>query len=232
MKKSFSVSLNHLKPLGDSDIEQLEEIFREMEYHDEQGYGFRNTKLKSQYLQSTLVKRTPTFLPQFDVASGEFVEQEFFLFSETEFAIDARYELLEIFGPVKQAPKVRTAVRPLLNTDTRLSSVNLSPTKVIQQLLPISDTIQIENLTINNFQYREGIVGRYSIKQIEAGVAETLMQNYNYDIVRGTISVLLSDFDVFTLQISNNGSLRIICEEIEFTEIFSYLKSFQFIEEV
>lgn len=228
MIKSFAISLEHLTPLNTEDVKNFRREFLTKNYTDEQGYGFRNVVLENDYLSATLVKRTPTLIPQFDFETGQIVEQNIFLYSEIEFALDATFHLLEIFGPAKDAPKVRAVLHPLLRSETRLFSVNLAPAEVLPKLAKASVQLSVDKLTVNNFQHREGIIGKYEMKLARGEWAMDMINKYAQDVTRASLSIAMDGMSEFALNISHRSRLTIKCEEEQFNNVFLFLKSVLF----
>lgn len=230
MLRSFAISLDYLTPLNAEDVKIFRQEFLAREYTDEQGYGFRNVILDNGYLSATLVKRTPILIPQFDFETGQIVEQKIFLYSEIEFALDAAFQLLEVFGPAKNAPKVRAVLRPLLRPETRLFSVNLAPAEVLPKLTKGTVQLSVDRLTVNNFQHREGIIGKYEMKLAKSEWAIDIINKYAHDVTKASLLIATDGLSEFALHISRRSRLTIKCEEEQFNNVFLFLKSVLFEE--
>lgn len=230
MENSFSVTLNHLDSISPESLQKLYQILLQTRYTDDEGYGFRGVKLSKDYLSATLVKRVTTFIQQYDEVKQQLVDREINLYSEVEFDIDQQLQLLEIFGPVKQAPKVRVALHSILDSSVRVLCVDLAPFKVIPILIDNAASIAVDNLSVNNFRHREGMVGQYTVKLSDTEIAVDVMQKYEYDVVRATLSVSVPQIDDFVVQLARNGYLSIKCEEDQFRAAFLYLKTALFKE--
>ena len=171
MKKTVSVSLSYLKPFPPEDVDNFEQTFTEMPYTEERGFGFRAVARQDTYLGAVLINRRATFISQFDVEKRELVQEEIFLFDEIPFALDQSYQLLEVFGTANQAPKVRNALRSLIRSGTKISTIDLLPAQLIGDLIEVAEKVEIENLYVDNFQHQEGIRGRYDIHTLPSDVA-------------------------------------------------------------
>jgi len=230
MIKQLPVSLNNLSPLSQEDVYQIYQDLSKLNYDNERGFGFREITVNSTTLNATLVKRTPIFIPEFDVKLSQIIRKEIYLFSEVDFSIDARYNLLEIFDTTKNVSKVRTTIRPLLNKNLRLSSVSFTPIEVITKLSKNALRLNIDGLSVNNFKYREGIVGRFEMKIENTELALDIIKKYSHDVTKATIRLTTDDFEDIFLKIYNTGRLIISCEEEDFDGILKVIKRILFEE--
>ena len=228
MQKTYSIALSFLKPFLPDDIESFAQTFSEMPYSDERAYGFRQVRQEGAYLSAVLIRRTTSHIYQLDFELGELVSQEIFVFHEIPFALDAQFKLLEVYGPIQQAPKVRAILRSLTLSGTRISPVSLLPAQLLNDLLAAEGEVQINGLSVTNFQHRDGIRGRYDIQTIPRDVAQQILQEYPRNVKRAALSVTLPNFDHFNLQVSHKGNLRIKCEEHQLAQALQHLKTHHF----
>jgi len=228
--KHLPVSINGLAPLLPEDLERLHERLSALNYNDDRGFGFREIDADSTTVSATLVKRTPTFIPEFDPYLNQIVRKEIYLFSEIDFSIDANYELLEIFDTLKNASKVRIALRPLLSKNIRLFSINLAPFEVIPKLSKDTQRLDIERLSVRNFKYAKGIVGRFDMKVENTELALDIMKKYSHEVTRASVKLTADGFEETHVRIYDSGHLIISCEEEDFDRKFKGLKNILFAE--
>ena len=228
MQKKFAISFTRITPLNEELLFFFHENFLALKYSEERGYGFRHVDLSPQYLAATLVKRTPTLIPQLDAETGQVIKKEFFLFTEVEFAIDSKFHLIEIYGIAKNIPKLRASIMPLLPPNVELAPADLSPSAVIPKLLNYSHQISIEKLTVYNFQYRKGINGRFEMSIANSELARKIIDEYSHDVRKASIVISSEKFDTFFLDISDKSRLIVRCEENLFDDLYQSLKEILF----
>lgn len=232
MRVSHTVSFIKLESLSVQDLPVLSQALISASYTEEEGYGFSEINLiNEQTLTAKLLKRTPTTIPQFDLNSREFIETQIFIFNEISFAIDLQYQTLNVFGPTKNVPKVRSALFALLPSHVSVSHVQFLPAKLLPQLEGEFDDFNIEHLIVNNFQYGEGIVGKYIIKEAERLPAQAIIKIYAHDVIEISLSLNDAKFDNFLITISHRGTLKIRCSEDSFTDLLNTVKSILFTKE-
>lgn len=231
MKTSNTISFTKL---GSFDIPKFQDLYKSLlatKYSDEQGFGFSHVSMSQNSLSASLIKRVPTTIPRFDLDIGQFIDEQIFLFSEIDFVISKAFNLIEIYGPVKNAPKVRVALYSLFHPEVQVTPIQFRPSAVYRKLLQAFTTITVDNLVVNNFQHKEGVIGRYTIKSAELNLVSQIISQYGHDVARLTCSVTNSVFGDFTFSISNNGSLRINCDEDQFLGLVNEMKSILFTQE-
>lgn len=228
MQTTTSVSFGRLSPLTSEDLKSYRQSLLSASYDEEEGFGYRRVSLVDEYLSATLVKRTPTFVPFFNMHTGEITNREIFLYSQTEFALDAKFGLLEVFGASKNASKVRAALRSILRRDSRLQATLLAPADIIPKLAHGASSVEIERLTVNRFQYLEGVIGRYEMKIALSHLAHDLLKKYGHDVVRATIEVTLPDIGQVTIDLSSSGQVKFTCDEASVSKAILQVKSILF----
>lgn len=225
MERAFSVSLYHLEPLDKNNVKELRRKLLEARYDNERGLGFKSVSMHGDYLSATLVKRTPVIIPQFDLIKDQMVEQEIFLYTEIEFVLDCAFQLLEVFGAAKDVSKVRSALRPYLASQSRLFSANLNPANIIPLITRHAAQIKIEKLTVNNFQHRPGIIGKYEMRFEDSSLAHGIIGKYADNVVRTVLTVKYSDVSDFSLALAYGDRITVQCQEDEFDLVLTHLKS-------
>lgn len=228
MRSSFSVSFTAISPLNQKISANIHQSLLNTPYNEEEGFGFREVQSHEQFVTAILVKRTPTFIAQLDTATGQLNEHKIFLYSRSKFGIDGNYGLLETYGAAQQASKVRSALRGILPKECKLSTVTLILSEAIRKLNSSAGSILVDNLTVNNFRHREGVIGKYVMRIASFHLAETILQEYVHDTLNAHIQIIGSPVGDFSLQLSRSGHLVIKCDELIFVDVFSYLKSVLF----
>lgn len=228
MRSSFPVSFTEVNPLNQELFVDTYNNLLSTPYTEQEGFGFREIQLYDNFITATLVKRTPTYIPQLDTSTGQLNEREIFLYSKSKFGIDFRYGLLEIYGTVQHGPKVRSLLRGILPSQSRVSSVTLMLADTIKRLSEHSHAILVDSLTVSNFRHKEGIIGKYMMRITKAELAESILQEYKNDVIKAHLQITSSSVGNFALELSRSGYLLIICDESIFVKVFSYLKSIIF----
>lgn len=83
---------------------------------------------------------------------------------------------------------------------------------------------------MNNFKFREGMIGRYDIKIIESELVDQIIQAYTHDVTMASFAISTEIFENATVTISNTGYITVTCNEKEFGGLFLFLKTILFKE--
>jgi len=223
--ESLAAFLYHLDPIDTADLVDLEDAFNAKSYEEGETYGFRSIFNDGSRLYATLVRRTATMVPRFDLETLSLVDEEIFVYSEIDFSVDAVHGLLEVFGPMRNAPKVSAALRPELDPEARLSRVHLVPSEVLGRLKDGGLKCAVQRLTVSQFRHAEGVVGRFDAMSVTEAFVERVVGQYDEEIGRLRMDVTLPDGRVVVLSISMSGQLRIIGLEQDVEPAYSEIKA-------
>ncbi len=224
MQKRFSISLSHLSPMDEVALHHIINCLSKSQYEEERGFGFKSIESTSDYISAILVKRTPVFIPEYNVQLAQIEKRETFVFSEIKFGLDAKLKLLEIFGPTKDVPKVKSSLRPFLPKNIRMSSVELTPSNTVPKLLDYYTSARIVRLTVRNFKYNEGVIGSYDMRIIRPEIALDIISTYAADVITATVSINSDLLNNVAMKLTNTGRLILHCEDDQLIEFFSFTK--------
>ncbi len=225
MRKSRSFLLYRLEPLDPDRLRRIHMLMREMEYDADDVFGFRDIHLADSVLSATLVKRTVTTIPRFEAQTRTLVDQEIFLYSESEFSLDSSRELLEVYGVATDASKVRASLRALLGNEFTLSAVDLAPVDVIPVLAQGAAGCAIESLSISSFRHTEDVVGRYDVRILNSQFVYQAMTAYGHDVTRASLILTLPHTGDVQVSISSAGQARITGDEADLEPAYSHIKA-------
>ena len=224
MAKTFPLSWFDTTSVDKEMLNNLRSHFLSLRYSHDIGYGFRNVVMEGFCLSAVLVKRTATIISQFDMETGHLIDQEVFLFAEIGFRIDREHQLLEIFGPARDASKAIPVLRALLGDKVGLTPVSLRPSEVVELVAAKSERFVVERLTVNNFQHRDGVIGRYEMRITMPDLVTEIIHKYASDLSRITIMVSDEASGDFAVSSTGVGRLTVKCLEDRLDDALSFLK--------
>jgi hypothetical protein len=229
MDKNFTISFIRLENLQPDDLQNIRAKLLETKYDEILGFGFTKVSGSSDYINATLVKRTPTYIPEFEIETLQFIQKEIFLFNEIDFEIDFKFSILEIFGSTKIASKVLSALVPIIDKRIRINPIQFTPVAVAQRVIESGLLKNVERLVINNFEHMDGVIGRYDMKINDASLGVKIIKEYNDEISKLVLNVSTPEVDHIRLGISRNGTLNIRCEESFLSETLLRMKNSLFL---
>jgi hypothetical protein len=224
MEASQTLQLVNLSGLSRVNRSKLQKQLDSTLYNDFEGYGFREVSGGVKYINATLVKKTPTFILQFEPETGKMIEQEIFLFSTIDFRLDFNFDLLEVIGSSKNVQKVMSAIYPFVQDFIKTEAFSMSLFNVVTVLSP-KTSVKVERLVINKFLHKEGMVGRYDVQIDNPKEALQILKLYKSDVSKINFSLRDPLFGEGKIIITNAGSITIKGEEEELIEIWNFLKS-------
>lgn len=215
--KSHNVKLYSIINLAQkTNYDLLLESVNQRTYENNLGFGFKNTIQRSHSFTSTLIYRTPTNIPQLNPETGIYEDQVFYIFREVDFLITHQYEMLFVFGSVQDAKELVSTLNHKLNFHGSISPLKLQPSKVVKRLIDDQKLINVEQMTIRKFQYREGIVGRYTFRTDSIESITEFIQAYGLDVCAVRLLIDVDYHNKVLVNISNSGAMTVRCDEDEF----------------
>ncbi|MDB5287331.1 MAG: hypothetical protein JWR05_2280 [Mucilaginibacter sp.] len=206
----------------------LLETMLSINFEENLGYGFTSVDFSENVLSARVIKRTSTFINDYDNSTNEFLRKQIFVFSEFQFFIDFDYNLLYVLGGQSQMNFIKTVLRNTLQMEYQIDEVNLNASQFYELVIEKNIDVQIEQIIINRFNYNNSMVGRFSGHVTNQLIGSELIGSYKSDIVKISFCVKLNDNEQFTLQVLPNGSIKFLSEIDEFDFILDYLKQIIF----
>ncbi len=224
METSQTLQLVNLIGLSKINRSKLQKQLDSTPYNDFEGYGFREVSGGIKYINATLVKKTPTFILQFEPETEKMIDREIFLFSTIDFKLDFYFDLLEVTGSSKNIQKIMSAIYPFIQNHIKTEPFNRPLFNVVSALSP-KTSMRVERLVINNFLHKEGVIGRYDMQIENPKEALQILKLYKSDVVKINFSLRDPLFGEGKITITNAGSVTIKGEEEELPEIWIFLKT-------
>jgi hypothetical protein len=213
MKKNYNIVVSKFN-FENLKIIDLYNLLISSEYTNENGFGFRNIVFDSNILHGTLLRKSLTFIDEYDIENDIFEKKPIALFKEVDFIINYNTNIITVFGSATNSNKLKSSFRNIFNQiDYQLSNLDLTSFAIYQKLKQDDQqsTYKIEDITIRNFKYKDGATGRFVSKILNQNIASELLEIYQNDVVR--IKILLDDR--LSVSIQNNGAFTISCNEDE-----------------
>jgi hypothetical protein len=225
MITSISLSLSRIDSLDITQLDSLRATLSSTVFDQSEGTGFQNVAVEEYILSAVLVKRSSTFIQQLNPESGVLDDSEIFVYTHIQFCIDYRYHTLDVFGPLSNASKVRTVLRPLLRHGTSVTAISLLPHIVVPKFNLPDVRSNVETLSVNNFRHREGMIGKYTMRINLPGLADEILDEYQSDVVQAQIRLILPSGSEFDATFSQTGQIKISGQEDELADGLLFCKS-------
>ncbi|SMD16232.1 hypothetical protein [Pedobacter nyackensis] len=208
--------------------DHLVAIITNFGFNEKLGYGLSLSDLSDNVLTVKVVKRTSTFINDFDSSENQFVRKQIYIFSDFVFSIDLNFNILYVIGGISHMNCVKYLFRTILSTEYELNPVNLNVSTFYKLLVGQNVSNKIDHITINHFNFNNELVGRFSGLVMNNTIGPELIESYKSDIVKLSFLIQINENESFTLQIFPNGVLKFLSETDDFDFILDYLKQLIF----
>lgn len=197
-------------------------------FNDTIGYGLSLTDFTDNVITVKVIKRTSTFINDFDSTQIQFERKQIFVFTEFSFSIDLDLNILYVIGGVSQMNCVKYLFRTIVALEYELQPVNMNGSAFYKLLLEKNVNTTIDHITINHFNFNNELVGRFSGSVMNKTIGPELVETYKSDIVKLSFLIRINESESFTLQIFPNGVLKFLSDTDEFDFILDFLKQLIF----
>jgi len=231
MKRVKSLVFNSLnfrptdKKIGSEDIAN---VITSRKYTEETGFGFSHVEVSENILTAKILKRTPTYIQDYNIESQEIVRKQIFLFSDIQFSIDFNYYILYVVGGVSQLNYIKSILKNILEVEYESQPIDINASKFYQILVEKHIPSSIEQITINKFNYNNGFVGRFAGQVTLQSVGAELVSEYRNDIIKISFKIEVEGEEDLLIQVFQNGSIKLLVEESDFEFFISFIKTIIF----
>ncbi|WP_313184189.1 hypothetical protein [Sphingobacterium siyangense] len=202
-------------------IDLVTEI-NQKQYDEENGFGVLSYEKRGENnFMFEIVKRSPTYLLEFDRESKEMTKQLTYLFKQSSFEIDQSNMNLTVYGGLSNASDIKLFFRRYFS-DVKLIPIQIDIKSFFYRTSKTSTKTAIKFISIKNFIYNNGIVGKFSGEIIDTTIVNEILENYSKDILRATFNIEIED-SVFDVQIFPVGSLKLMINSGNTEMILNYL---------
>lgn len=170
-----------------------------------------------------ILKRSPTYLLDYDEGSKSLLKRETFIFSQTSFEIDFNHNILITSGGMAANTEVKIFIRRLLG-NINVLPLSLNILQLYEDFQSKDWIVSLKAISIRKFNYKNGLVGRFSGQIVDTIISDEILKEYNKDVLKATLE-LDNGFLQFDLQIFPNGAIKILAAVENQEEILDYLKT-------
>lgn len=191
------------------DVVQLINIFKDDNSEFSSGFQVVNAQeINNGSLKVEIVKRSPTYLFDFDLISRELIKKESFIYSVSHFEVNLFESYLLIYGGLSQNTDVKLFLKRV-GIEFDIEQLYIDISRFFSSTSLKYKNILLKGISIKKFNYRNGVVGRFSGEIVDSAIVNDLLTDYSKDLLKATFTI--NDEDVeFDLQIFPNGAFKIL----------------------
>ncbi|WP_353139910.1 hypothetical protein [Pseudopedobacter sp.] len=219
MNRLQSYVLNRFALLNKAiDANQLADIIKGNNSDFELGFRVLKVNIISDVqLAVELLKRLPTYLLDFDSDNSEMIRRESFLFTKSIFEINLNQQYLMTFGSLSQNNDAKVFLKRI-GLNYKLDQLYIDIASFYESSNCTYEDVFLKAVAIKKFNYRNGMVGRFSGEIVDNSIAAELIGNYSKDLLKATFAIK-TDGCRFDLQIFPNGAFKILTNDCEQRDI-------------
>lgn len=206
----------------------LSVLIQGFRFNNQLGYGLTLIEEDGDLFTIKVIKRTPTFINDYDELANEFIKKQIFVFTEFRFVIDFKLNLIYVLGGLAHLNYVKYVFRELSSRPYEINHIDITALSTYKLLKERKFDARIEHLTISKFNFNNQMIGRFSGSMLKQDIALELLEQYKSDIVKASFSIKLEGLDNYTLQVLPNSVLKFLCNEDEIELITDHLKKIIF----
>jgi len=202
-------------------------LFINEPYSEEKGAGFTKVDGDKERIEATFMKRNQTYIQEFDPVSQDLTKKQISVYTSVPFSIDPALKLLTVFGNQVQLNNIKAVLRNI--SGLKYSSETILPNAAGFKKVLVDKHVnfRIHQITIRQFNYDNGMVGRFSGEISKQSTASELLEQYSTGIVKITFSISVDEQELL-VQILPNGNIKFLCEEEDFDYYLDFLKQLIF----
>lgn len=194
------------------DIDTFMSLLERNMYSDENGLGLIQRELDEDTLCATLLKRNSTYVNKYDAAIGRLEKMQIELFVEIVFFIDFANGLLSTVGQANNLTQVKAYLRTISGGAVTTTPIEITPYKIYSRLKARKQKFLVEELCIDQFNYNNIAIGRFSARITDAKACERLIDEYKESCAKIIISLREADM-IYRMTISSNGAISISADD-------------------
>lgn len=215
MNKRISLLLYELDSLTTDDLSELAASLIDSPFSDAMEFGFYNIDHHINYLSAIFIKKSPTYISEYDSEKEMFIRRTIYIYSNISFALDSEYNMLEVYGSQKDSSKLRGVLVSNYLKNKTIKQISFPVFKMISRLQLESSEFFVSKLRIDNFVYKEKAYGCFNISKIENDFLYEILKDYKNEISRVSLKIDLDEIRNIELTFTSSGQLSIKSKDYE-----------------
>jgi hypothetical protein len=209
---------------------QIVNTLLSLEFTRENGFGVRNVESEDDIIKARLIKINYSYIFDYNDTTKEIEKRQISIISEIDFLIDFNQALICIIGAISNVAPVKLFFKNTFKDQVLVTPFAQTIPEICDKLLAKKIKFKFLSIAVENFNYMDGVVGKFSGTVLDNQVVQDLVDKYKTDIQRIGISIYLSEYvEPIEIVVASMGLLKINAEENEVNEVFNDLKTLLYI---
>lgn len=220
----YSIVLNRISISSHVTIKDFFTELIKREYDKESVWGFSNVNLIDSLVSAILLKKVTAYYRVWNDKTEEMEQQSYNMIKEIKFCVDFKKSYFMVEGGVSNMNIVKQSFRNMFWNSFIYSSIDKTPYDYLLLFQKDKLLVDIDELTINDFRFKEIFLGRYIARLTMPILDIEFLSNYKSSISKSKMILKYMDENIiFTVSKTNN--LTIACSENVKFSFLEYLMS-------
>jgi hypothetical protein len=183
-------------------FESLKQSIKESKFNEKEDFGILKFRNLDTYFSGILLIKTPVYLPVVDFNTlAKSKKEESHTYDIIPFGADYQYQLLEVYASKGKWKKIDSFFSEVGVSGVGISEIENTMPELIATVKKKAPDFSITGLTMNNFSFAQGVVGKFNAKISNNSTGKKLL-NEHTDAVSAAEVLLKMDKEPIRLKIS------------------------------
>lgn len=213
MEKKQTIIFNRLEIADKPSVEQVASVMCKNSYDETEGLGFTNVNVIDGIIYAQVLFRTPSYVQSYNEEDGLLEQQIINVYTELEIVLDIEQGFLYASTPAVKFNKAKVLLRKSFDGKIVFRNIDVTPKKLWNQIKHTSRCVQITDLSIKKYIYKEGAMGRLMVHLEDPLLGEELLRKYSEGINKITMSIVGECGENFVLSVTSQNTFSLKCKE-------------------
>ena len=226
MESKETFVFNRIDVEGNPSISQLISWFQKKMYDDDRGIGFTSITCEDRIIVSHILFRSPSYIQHYNANSGLFEKQVVNIYYELELLYDIDKKMIYTTSSQTKFSKAKTLLRECIEGKITFKNIDFSAKEMYEKVIAMNYNPIVTDLSIKQFRYKEGAIGRYSVHLNDIHLGIELLYEYSESIIRMTLMVQSNKYPDFVLSLASQNAFTIKSKEQDLWTILNDIKTY------
>lgn len=190
------------------------------------GSGIKDLDFIDGIIHATLVKIIYTYIYDYNDLTNEVEKKQISVINEIKFFIDFNTNLIGTFGASTNVAQLRTYLKTVFDSSVKITPCNITIPEICEILNEKHLEFNYKSIAISNFNYKNGVAGKFSGIALNNVIIQELIKEYKTDVQKIGLNIFLPDYnDPIDILVNDMGQIKVNCNDEEFRDVFQQLSA-------
>lgn len=213
MEIKQTIIFNKVEIADKPSVEKVVSSMNRNSYDETDGLGFTNINVIDGIIYAQVLFRTPSYVQSYNEEDGLLEQQIINVYTDLEIVLDIEQGFLYASTPAVKFNKAKVLLRKSFDGKIVFRNIDVTPKKLWNQIKHTSRCVQITDLSIKKYIYKEGAMGRLMVHLEDPLLGEELLRKYSEGINKITMSIVGECGENFVLSVTSQNTFSLKCKE-------------------